>query len=79
MVILIRKTCARVEPALIGELVSVKSVVTTPTNENQADFGRKDTKIKGEVLKKTFFETFGHDRKSRKIARQFYNLVKLAA
>ncbi len=48
MVILICKTYARVEPALSGERLSVKSVVTTPANENQADFGRKDTKIKAE-------------------------------
>jgi hypothetical protein len=32
-----------------------------------------------EVLKKTFLETFGHSRKTRKIARQFYKLMKLAA
>jgi hypothetical protein len=30
-------------------------------------------------LKKTFLETFGHSRKTRKIARQFYKLMKLAA
>jgi len=30
-------------------------------------------------LKRTFFETFGHSRKNRKIARQFYKLLKLAA
>jgi hypothetical protein len=32
-----------------------------------------------EVLKRTFFETFGHSRKNRKIARQLYKLMKLAA
>jgi len=32
-----------------------------------------------EVLKRTFFATFGHSRKNRKIARQFYKLLKLAA
>lgn len=32
-----------------------------------------------EILRKTFFETFGHSRKNRKIARQFYKLMKLAA
>jgi len=32
-----------------------------------------------EVLKRTFFETFGHSRKNRKIVRQFYKLLKLAA
>jgi hypothetical protein len=35
--------------------------------------------LRQEVLKRTFFETFGHSRKSRKIARQFYKLMKLAA
>jgi hypothetical protein len=35
--------------------------------------------LRQEVLKKTFFETFGHSRKNRKIARQFYKLLKLAA
>ena len=32
-----------------------------------------------DVLKKAFFETFDHSRKNRKIARQFYKLMKLAA
>ena len=31
------------------------------------------------VLKRTFFETSGHNRKTRKIVRQFYKLMKLAA
>ena len=31
------------------------------------------------VLRKTFFEISGHSRKNRKIARQFYKLMKLAA
>ena len=35
--------------------------------------------LRREVLKRTFFETFGHSRKNRKIARQFYKLMKLAA
>jgi len=35
--------------------------------------------LRHEVLKKTFFETSGHDRKTRKIVRQFYKLMKLAA
>jgi hypothetical protein len=35
--------------------------------------------LRQEVLKRTFFETFGHSRKNRKIARQFYKLLKLAA
>jgi len=35
--------------------------------------------LRREVLKRTFFETFGHSRKNRKIARQFYKLLKLAA
>ena len=35
--------------------------------------------LRHEVLKKTFFETFGHSRKNRKIAQQFYRLMKLAA
>jgi len=35
--------------------------------------------LRQEVLKRTFFETFGHNRKNRKIARQFYKLLKLAA
>jgi hypothetical protein len=28
--------------------------------------------LRREVLKRTFFETYGHDRKTQKIARQFY-------
>ena len=35
--------------------------------------------LRQEVLKRTFFETFGHSRKKRKIAHQFYKLLKLAA
>jgi hypothetical protein len=35
--------------------------------------------LRQEVLKRTFFETLGHSRKNRKIARQFYKLMKLAA
>jgi len=35
--------------------------------------------LRREILKKTFFETFGHSRKTRKIVRQFYRLMKLAA
>lgn len=35
--------------------------------------------LRRETLKQTFFETFGHGRKDRKIARQFYKLMKLAA
>lgn len=36
-------------------------------------------RLRQEVLKRTFFDTFGHSRKNRKIARQFYKLLKLAA
>jgi hypothetical protein len=39
----------------------------------------KRSRLGQEVLKRTFFETFGHSRKNRKIARQFYKLLKLAA
>ena len=39
----------------------------------------KRSRLRQEVLKRTFFETFGHSRKNRKIARQFYKLMKLAA
>lgn len=35
--------------------------------------------LRRETLKQTFFETFGHNRKNRKIVRQFYKLMKLAA
>lgn len=35
--------------------------------------------LRREILQKTFFETFGHSRKTRKIVRQFYKLMKLAA
>ena len=35
--------------------------------------------LRRETLKETFFETFGHNRKNRKIVRQFYKLMKLAA
>ena len=35
--------------------------------------------LRCEVLKKIFFETSGHDRKTQKIVRQFYKLMKLAA
>ncbi len=34
--------------------------------------------LRREILRETFFETFGHRRKTRKIARQFYKLMKLA-
>jgi len=39
----------------------------------------KCSRLRQDVLKRTFFETFGHSRKNRKIARQFYKLMKLAA
>jgi hypothetical protein len=35
--------------------------------------------LRREVLKQTFFEISGHSRKNRKIVRQFYKLMKLAA
>ena len=35
--------------------------------------------LRREVLKRTFFETYAHDRKTQKIARQFYKLMKLAS
>ena len=35
--------------------------------------------LRCEVLNKIFFETSGHDRKTQKIVRQFYKLMKLAA
>ena len=35
--------------------------------------------LRRETLKATFFETFGHSHKNRKIVRQFYKLMKLAA
>jgi len=35
--------------------------------------------LRREILQKTFFETFGHSGKTRKIVRQFYKLMKLAA
>ena len=35
--------------------------------------------LRRETLKQTFFETFGHNRKNRKIVRQFYKLMNLAA
>lgn len=34
--------------------------------------------LRREILQETFFETLGHDRKSRKIMRQFGQLLKLA-
>jgi hypothetical protein len=42
-------------------------------------YADKCSRLRQEVLKRTFFETFGHSRKNRKIARQFYKLLKLAA
>jgi len=39
----------------------------------------KRSRLRQEVLKRTFFETFGHSRKNRKIAWHFYKLLKLAA
>jgi len=39
----------------------------------------KCSHLRQEVLKRTFFETFGHNRKNLKIAQQFYKLMKLAA
>jgi hypothetical protein len=35
--------------------------------------------LRREVIARTFFETSGHDRKTQKIVRQFYKLMKLAA
>ena len=35
--------------------------------------------LRRETLQQTFFETFGHSRKKRKLVRQFYKLMKLAA
>jgi len=35
--------------------------------------------LRREVIAKTFFATWGHSRKTRKIVRQFYKLMKLAA
>jgi len=35
--------------------------------------------LRREVIAKTFFATSGHSRKTRKIVRQFYKLMKLAA
>lgn len=35
--------------------------------------------LRREVMAKTFFATSGHSRKTRKIVRQFYKLMKLAA
>jgi len=35
--------------------------------------------LRREALKRTFFQTLGHSRKNRKIARRFYKLMKLAA
>ena len=35
--------------------------------------------LRREVIAKTFFTTSAHDRKTRKIVRQFYKLMKLAA
>ena len=35
--------------------------------------------LRREVIAKTFFATSGHNRKTRKIVRQFYRLMKLAA
>jgi len=35
--------------------------------------------LRKEIIVRTFFETSGQDRKTRKIVRQFYKLVKLAA
>ena len=39
----------------------------------------KCASVRREVLERTFFESFGHSCKNRKIARQFYKLMKLAA
>lgn len=35
--------------------------------------------LRQEILRRTFFETLGHSRKNRKIVRQVYKLLKLAA
>ena len=39
----------------------------------------RSSALRRETLKRTFFETFGRARKNRKIVRQFYKLMKLAA
>ena len=61
------------------------SIICDRSSSPWDDFSRRPShadrrcSLRREVLKGTFFETFGHDRKTRKIARQFYKLMKLVA
>lgn len=48
----------------------------SPRRPSHADRRRS---LRQTVLKKTFFEVSGHDRKNRKIVRQLYKLMKLAS
>jgi hypothetical protein len=62
-----------------------KSIICDRSNSPWDDATRRPSHadrrqaLRREVLKKTFFEIYGHSRKNRKIARQFYKLLKLAA
>jgi len=44
-----------------------------------AGLGDRCQAFRRAVLRKTFFDISGHSRKNRKIMRQFYKLMKLAA
>jgi SRSO17 transposase len=60
------------------------SAICDRSNSPWDDFVRRPSHadrcagLRRDVLKKTFFEVSGHDRKNRKIVRQFYKLMKLA-
>ena len=61
------------------------SVICDRSSSPWDDFSRRPSHadrccgLRRGVLKGTFSEIFGHDRKTRKIARQFYKLMKLTA
>jgi len=61
------------------------SVICDRSDSPWDDFTRRPSHadrcsgLRREVLRKTFFEISGHSRKTRKIVRQFYKLMKLAA
>jgi hypothetical protein len=61
------------------------SVICDRSDSPWDDVGRRPSHadrcqaLRRAVLRKTFFEISGHSRKNRKIVRQFYKLMKLAA
>jgi len=60
-------------------VISDRSNSPWDTIERRPSHADRCASLRREVFAKTFFATSGHDRKTRKIMRQFYKLMKLAA